>query len=151
MSRDDFPRTSVTPLIVLVHALNRALQLDMVSSARRRGFDEIKNAHNSVFSVLPRDGARAADMAAKAGITRQSMGEVIRELVGLGIVEMTPDPDDGRAKLVRYTDYGLEVIRGGRLHFIELEERFAAALGEEQYAAMRSGLEQISALLADDN
>ncbi len=150
MSSDDFPRTAVAPLIVLVHTLDRVLSLDMVSQARRRGFAEIKSAHNSVFSVLPREGARAADMAAKAGITRQSMGEVIRDLESLGIVETTPDPHDGRAKLVRYTDYGLEVIRGGRLHFIELEERFAAELGAEEYAAVRAGLERITALFADD-
>lgn len=147
MSRDDFPRPAVTPLIVLVHTLDRALHLDMVEAARRRGFDEVRNAHNTVFSVLPRDGARAADMAVKAGITRQSMGEIIRDLEQLGIVETTQDPDDGRAKRVTYTAHGLDVVRGGRLHFIELEERFAAELGVEQYAAVRAGLERIAALL----
>ena len=34
------------------------------------------------------------------------MGEVIRDLVDLGILEMVPDPDDGRAKIVRYTAEG---------------------------------------------
>ena len=52
-------------------------------------------------------------MAARAGITRQSMGEVIREMVDLGLLEMVADPDDRRAKLVRYTDAGLAVAQGG--------------------------------------
>ncbi len=68
-----------------------------------RGYPGIKHAHNSVFATLLLTGNRATDMADRAGITRQSMGEIIRELVGLGILEMKPDPDDRRAKLVTYT------------------------------------------------
>ena len=37
-------------------------------------------------------------MAARAGITKQSMGEVVRELVDLGVLEMVVDPTDRRAK-----------------------------------------------------
>lgn len=150
MSDDDFPRPAETPLLVLVHALDRVMQLDMVTAARAAGFTEVKSAHNAVFSVLPRQGARATDMAAKAGITRQSMGEVIRDLESLGIVQTTPDPDDGRAKRVTYTDHGLRCLRGGRLHFIELEERLAAELGATEYAAVRAALLRITAMLSTD-
>ena len=41
------------------------------------------------------------------------MGEVVRDLVALGVVEMVPDPDDGRAKLVRYTEAGRAQARQG--------------------------------------
>src|SRR5688500_606083 len=104
MSRVDLPRLGQTPLIALVDRANRALQADMVRIAHLRGHPEVKPAHNSVFGTLSAEGSRASDMAARAGITRQSMGEIIREMVDLGILEMRPDPEDRRAKLVTYTD-----------------------------------------------
>src|SRR5437868_7089248 len=101
MSRP-IPMPDRAPLIRYVDKANRALQNDMVSEAHRQGFDEISFAHNAVFSTLQEGGSRASDMAAVAGITRQSMGEIVRGMVDLGIVEMRPDPDDKRAKLVVY-------------------------------------------------
>src|SRR3954453_24256112 len=94
------------PLIALVHDADKAFQAHMVRSAHERGRPDIKPAHNLLFAILRDDGDRAADLAQRAGITRQSMGEVIRDLVGLGVLEMAPDPQDGRAKVVRYTAEG---------------------------------------------
>ena len=136
-----------TPLIALVNRANRELQSDMVRHAHERGWTDAKYAHNWVFGFLGQEGARAADLAARAGITRQSMGEVIRDLVELGIVEMKPDPTDRRAKLVTFTDLGLEEARQGYEHIVDLEERMIDELGEEVYEHLRRGLEKIAEVL----
>lgn len=136
------------PLIALVDRLNRALQVEMVASGRAAGFPELKQAHNAVFGTLSSSqGSHTADLAVRAGITRQSMGEVVRDLVDLGIVEMTVDPDDRRAKLVTYTEYGLTVARSGRQHIADLEERLAEEFGAEEYARVRRILARIVELL----
>ncbi|HEX6149429.1 MarR family winged helix-turn-helix transcriptional regulator [Nocardioides sp.] len=148
MSRPPLPGPPHKPLIALVDRLNRALQIDMVRAGHAAGFPELKHAHNLVFGTLSSShGSHTADMAARAGITRQSMGEVVRELMGLGIVEMTVDPEDRRAKLVTYTDYGLGVARAGRQHIADLEQRFAEEFGEEEYALVRDVLARIVELV----
>ncbi|NEA35822.1 MarR family transcriptional regulator [Streptomyces sp. SID13031] len=147
MSRVNLPRLGSRPLIAVVDRANRALQADMVQTAHRHGHPEIKSAHNSVFGTLAEEGSRAIDMAERAGITRQSMGEVVRELVGLGILEMRPDPEDRRAKLVTYTEHGRAVASDGYRHLIELEERFAAEFGAAEYAIARDVLGRIAGLL----
>lgn len=134
------------PLIALVFRANRALQHDMVREAHARGFEEAKNSYNAVFGTLSTEGARSVELAASAGITRQSMGEVVREMVGLGILEMVPDPDDRRAKLVRYTDKGLAEARSGYEYILEFESRLVAEFGEE-YEAARRVLERVADLL----
>jgi DNA-binding MarR family transcriptional regulator len=141
------PRPDRRPLISLVDRANRALQNHMVEAAHRRGHPEIKHAHNAVFATLLEEGTRATDMAARAGITRQSMGEVIRELVDLGILEMKPDPDDRRAKLVTYSGAGLEFAREGNQHLIDLEKRFVEEFGAEEYELVRTFLERLVPLL----
>ena len=104
------------PLIALVHNADKAFQAHMVRSAHERGRPDIKPAHNFLFAILGDDGDRAANLATRAGITRQSMGEVIRDLVDLGILEMVPDPHDGRAKIVRYTPEGKRFASEGFRH-----------------------------------
>ncbi|MFG1814834.1 MarR family winged helix-turn-helix transcriptional regulator [Kribbella sp. NPDC049174] len=147
MSRVDLPRLDRKPFIALVDRANRALQADMVRRGHRDGHPELKPAHNAVFGTLSRDGSRAADMATRAGITRQSMGEVIRELVALDILEMRPDPEDRRAKLVTYSDHGVEVAADGYTHLKDLEARFAEEFGQEDYDTARKVLARIADLL----
>jgi DNA-binding MarR family transcriptional regulator len=143
-------RPTRTPLIALVHRANRVMQADMVRQAQERGWEDAKPAHNSVFGTLGYEGARPAELAARAGITRQSMGEVIRDLVDLGIVEMTPDPTDKRAKVVRYTELGRRETEQGGDHIVEVEEQLIAEIGVEAYENLRAGLEKVVALLESD-
>jgi DNA-binding MarR family transcriptional regulator len=134
-------------MIALVDRANRALQADMVQTAHRRGHPEVKPAHNSVFATLAEEGSRAADMAARAGITRQSMGEVIREMVALGLLEMRPDPEDRRAKLDTYTEHGRRVAGDGYEYLIELEQRFVEEIGLAEYETARDVLARVAVLL----
>lgn len=143
MSRAEVPRPDRKPLIALVERANRALQSDMVRRAHLDGHTEVKMAHNSVFGFLHAEGARAADMAVRAGITRQSMGEVIRDMVALDLLEMRSDPDDRRAKVVTYSEHGLAVAGDGFQHLIELEKRFAEEFGEHEYAVARDVLARV--------
>ncbi len=147
MSRANLPRPDRKPLIALVDRANRALQADMVRTLHRHGHPEVKPAHNAVFGALSPQGSRAAEMAARAGMTRQSMGEVIRDLVDLGILEMRPDPEDGRAKLVTYSEHGLRVAGDGYQHLSEFERRFAEEFGEREYDVARDVLARIAELL----
>jgi DNA-binding MarR family transcriptional regulator len=138
---------SRTPLIQLVETARRWLQTDMVASARNRGWTGLTYAHNSVFSTLSGEGSRASDMAAMAGITRQSMGEIIRGMVALGLVEMRPDPDDGRAKIVAYTARGRECSHQGFQHIIDRERRFEEEFGAD-YETARHVLGRVVEMLA---
>ena len=143
-----FPERS--PLILLVNRADRALQADMVRTAHDLGYPQVKQAHNAVFGALGGNGARATDLAVRAGITRQSMGEIVRDLVGLGFVTTEPDPLDRRAKLVKYTPAGAELTNGGFQHILDLEERFAEEFGAERYEQVRDVLAWVVQLLEPD-
>jgi DNA-binding MarR family transcriptional regulator len=139
-----------TPLIALVERAARALQVDMVRAAHARGHGDIRLSHNAVFGTLSTRGDRSVDLAARAGMTRQSMGEVVRDMTARGLLEMVPDPEDGRAKLVRYTERGLAEAQAGHRYITELEERFSADLGDD-YEAARRVLERVVVMLVDEH
>lgn len=144
------PTPDRMPLIRIIDLLNRVLQVDMVTTANERPGPRLTYAHNAVFSTLQVEGSRASDMAAVAGITRQSMGEIVRGLVDLGLVEMRPDPADKRAKIVAYTPLGLEVAGAGFQHIIDLEQQFAEEFGED-YETARRVLSRIVEMLTREN
>jgi len=135
-------------MIALVHYADRAFQAHMVEAAHERGRPDIKPSHNAVFASLGDSPRRAADLATSALMTRQSMGELVRELVDLGILEMVPDPSDGRAKLVTFSAEGKKFASAGFRHLRAIEERLTAEFGED-YEAARRVLERIADVLAD--
>lgn len=147
MSSVELRRLGGKPFIALVDRANRVLQAHMVREMHKHGFPKIKQAHNAVFSTLQSEGSRSADMAHRAGMTRQSMGEVVREMVALGILEMRPDPEDGRAKLVTYSELGRHAAAGGYQHLHDLEERFVEEFGAEEYALARDVLARVADVL----
>ena len=88
-----------------------------------------KPKHSAVFSQLSLDGSRLTDLARRANMTPQAMGEVINELVELGYVVRRPDPADGRAKLIEPTTRGREAIAAGQQTIHGIEERITEILG----------------------
>ena len=140
MSTTEEPLIERKPLIAIVERAARVLGADLVREGQARGHTQMRLAHNAVFATLPEQGARASDMAARAGITKQSMGEVVREMVGLGLLEMSEDPGDRRAKLVTYTDAGLAIARDGRRYLHALEEGWADRFGEAELSTARDVL-----------
>lgn len=136
------------PMIALVHNADRAFAAHMVEAAHERGRPDIKPSHNAVFAHLGDTARRAADLATAAGMTRQSMGELVRELVGLGILEMVPDPEDGRAKLVTFSQDGKVFAGAGFRHLRAIEDRLVAEFGED-YEAARRVLERVTDVLGD--
>jgi DNA-binding MarR family transcriptional regulator len=135
-------------MIALVHNADRAFAAHMVESAHERGRPDIKPSHNAVFAHLGDDPRRAAVLAVAAGMTRQSMGELVRELVDLDILEMVPDPSDRRAKLVTYSPEGKKFASAGFRHLRAIEARLSAEFGDD-YEAARRVLERIADVLAD--
>jgi DNA-binding MarR family transcriptional regulator len=71
------------------------------------------------------------------------MAELVDSLQALGYVERRPDPDDGRAKLVRLTKTGREAIGEGRRLIGEIETEWGDAIGKKRYAELCDSLQRL--------
>ena len=71
---------------------------------------EVSWTQKSVLKRLKREGpATSADLARAEGVTPQSMGTAIGVLEGMGLVERSAHPKDGRQMLVKLTAKGLSL------------------------------------------
>jgi DNA-binding MarR family transcriptional regulator len=108
-------------------------------------YADIRPAHGCVFGHVDPDGSRLTDLAERARMTKQSVGEVTNELEQRGYVERVPDPSDGRAKIIRLTARGREAQALGWGLIDEVERDWAERFGAERIAALRKTLEAVTA------
>ncbi|HXS34462.1 MAG TPA: MarR family transcriptional regulator [Solirubrobacterales bacterium] len=133
------------PLPGLLDIAAEALLAEFREELTNRGYADLRPTHGCVFRFVREDGMRLTDLASFAGITKQSAGELVDDLVNLGYVERTADPEDRRAKLICLTKRGQEAQRIGFGIFAELEQRWAGKFGEERLEKLRELLEEIAA------
>ena len=55
---------------------------------------------------IPASGIRLTELAARAGMTKQAMAELVAEIERRGYIRRTTDPADRRAKIIEFTDEG---------------------------------------------
>ena len=120
-----------------------AVDAEVAGAATRAGFSELKPGHHIVLRNLGENGARPSEMAAAAGVTRQAITKVVDDLERRGVVRREPDPVDGRGVIVRYTERGLEGLAVARRRMAAMEADFAARIGADRWAEVRTALETL--------
>ena len=104
-----------------------------------------KPKHSAVFAQIDLAGSRLTDLARRANMTPQSMGELIDELEDLGYVTRQTDPTDRRAKLIVLTGRGRAAVEAGKDAIVGLEDRITEVLGERGHRTLRKLLSQLLA------
>ena len=101
------------------------------------GYDDIRAGHGCVFGNIDAEGSRLTELAERAMITKQAVGEAVTDLERLGYVRREPDPEDRRAKIIRLTEKGAAAQQVGRDVIDSIEREWAERFGEEAVASMR--------------
>lgn len=110
----------------------------VIEEVRRRGHPEIRPPHSALTRSMDLHGTRITTLAERAGVTKQAMGKLVHGMRDLGYVEIDADPDDGRAKLVTYTDRGLQLATDIVEAAEAVEREFAAAIGKRRMRELRA-------------
>ncbi len=141
----DVEHTFRPALIGLLDAAFDDFSAELTRRVAATAYADIRMSHGCVFGNIDPDGSRLTDLAERAHMTKQSVGEVTSDLEHRGYVERVPDPRDGRAKIIRLTERGREAQTLGRGMIDEIEREWAERFGAERIAALRDALEAISA------
>lgn len=90
------------------------------------------------------EGATAAELAAHAGMTKQSMHELVTHLERHGYLAREPDPADTRARRIRLTGSGRALEREIHLAIAGVLESWRERLGAERFDALWACLQEIT-------
>jgi DNA-binding MarR family transcriptional regulator len=128
---------------VLLQQLSRDFERRARSTLKGRGHTHLQPSHQVVFASIGPKGCRLTDLARRAGMTKQAMGQIVDDLQRLGYIERTPDPDDGRAKIVRFTRAGLDFVNDAAEVMARIWDEYAALLGGDELERLQQTLREL--------
>jgi DNA-binding MarR family transcriptional regulator len=118
----------------------RRFQERALAIVNRQGYPEMRIAHMATTRHIDLTGTRIADLAMRAGVTKQSMGEMIDQLAAMGFVTRSADGSDKRAKIVAFTPNGRKLLDTIRKAVAACERDLATRIGNKAVGELRSAL-----------
>lgn len=102
-----------------------------------KGYTGLSLFHTALVAHLDENGTRVVDLARRAGMTKQAMGQIANDLEEAGYVVRKPDPDDRRASLVCFTDVGRKLLEDSYIAKREADAIYEQRLGEKDFAVLK--------------
>jgi DNA-binding MarR family transcriptional regulator len=133
---------------MLIGALLRipaqAIHRRIIHELNAAGFEELRLPHIAVLQFPGPDGVRPGTLAERAGMSKQAMNQLLRSLEALGYIARSDAPDEGRARIIRFTRRGRDAY--AKIHDIlrDIEREWSAELGSERFAQLKKLLSRVS-------
>lgn len=135
------------PLPALLTGVKDAAVGRLLERLAEAGHPDIREGYGCVFGFIDSEhGSRLTDIAERAGLTKQAVGEAVSDLEQLGYLAREPDPLDKRAKIIKLSERGRDAYWTGRRLFAEIEQEWAEQLGGDLVAKLREAAEEICRL-----
>lgn len=136
------PAPSDANTVAMLGQAYSLLGFQIVDGVVAAGYPQ-KPKHSAVFAQIDLQGSRLVDLARRANMSPQAMGELVDELEELGYVTRRPDPTDRRAKLIVLTARGRKAVEAGKRTIGGLEDRITELLGAEGHRTLRELLARL--------
>jgi DNA-binding MarR family transcriptional regulator len=141
---------SVEEQVIFSQLLRRpyeALLMRLHAELAAAGYaDSYPSWGTNLFHYLREGGLRLTELAERTHTTKQALRYTINQLEAAGYVERVPDPTDGRAKIIRLTERGLEGRRVADEIIASIEHECIQELGEgkmRQFEALMKGVSSV--------
>lgn len=128
---------------LLCYIAYRALETRVFEALAEAGFEDMTVAQGRIAARIGPEGSRVTELAEAAQVTKQTAGFLVDQLEKSGYVRRVPDPADGRARLVRFTERGRDVITVARRVEQEVQAEWAAHLGKRGTEQLRVQLTKL--------
>jgi DNA-binding MarR family transcriptional regulator len=124
--------------VLALMARNVEVPLALSNLAAR---EQVSAAHIHITRHLALEGSRLTDLATRAGMSKQAMGDLVDQCEAWGLVMRAPDDRDRRARVVRFTTVGLSWLAAFELAVAQAEQEFRAEVGADVAIVVALGLE----------
>jgi DNA-binding MarR family transcriptional regulator len=131
------------PTSLLMFIAHRYAEGQVYAAVREAGFVDFTIAQGRLAAGIDPDGTRLSVLAERAHVAKQTATALVDSLERAGYVERAPDPVDGRARLVRLTPRGVEVIPVARAEERRIDDEWAQHLGPRRMRQLREALERL--------
>lgn len=110
----------------------------------RQGHPDVRPVHGFVLQAIGPDGTTAVELGRRLGVTKQAAAKHVDALERLDYLRRGADAHDGRRKLVRLTERGVDCLARSALIFDDLRAGWAATLGADRLTALEDDLRAVT-------
>jgi DNA-binding MarR family transcriptional regulator len=110
-----------------------------------RGYANTRLTLFSLTKNLDVEGTKLTELARRAAMTKQAMGELVDECEALNLVRRVRDPNDGRARIIMFTQAGRLWLGCFHAAVEQAEREMRTEFGEHQLEMLIVGLEAYGA------
>lgn len=118
----------------------REFERGLLRELKKQGISDVTPADFNVLRHLDPEGLQLTILAEHAGLSKQGVGKMVKDLEGKGYLRVKADKHDARAKVVTYTRKGEALIHKAIVIVGEIEKRYEILLGSHNYQNLREGL-----------
>ncbi|HEY4371461.1 MAG TPA: MarR family winged helix-turn-helix transcriptional regulator [Burkholderiales bacterium] len=126
----------------LLHNAARKFDARVLDILAERGWQDVRLVHVNLTRCLELSGTRLTELARRAAMTKQAMGELVDECERIDLVARTADPTDGRAKIVVFTTRGKRFMTAFRDAVAAAENEMTAQFGATRLRELKQALAQ---------
>lgn len=142
-SVNDYPDHVFSALDLALRRLRDDLGVELARPVAQTQLAGLRSSQLRLLSLVPADGMRVTDLAARVGMTKQALGEFASVLEAQGLLESTGDPADRRVRRLRPTARGREVAALSDRAIRVLEAGWRERIGAERWDAMKETLLEV--------
>ncbi len=107
---EKYRRFNDNNLARLVRTVERHITNQISRELQVHGYHSVSARHLQVFEHLDTEGVSIIQLAQRAGISKQAMSKMVKEVAQEGFVNVITDDRDNRVQLVNVTKKGAELI-----------------------------------------
>jgi DNA-binding MarR family transcriptional regulator len=97
-------------LVRLLRTVERHITNQISRELQIHGYFAVSARHLQVFENLDTEGVSIIQLAQRAGISKQAMSKMVKEVAIEGLVDVVTDDRDNRVQLVNVTEKGAGLI-----------------------------------------
>lgn len=94
----------------LVRTVERHMTNEISRRLQESGYKSLSARHLQVFENLDTEGVSIINLAQRAGVSKQAMSKMVKEVANEGFVDVVTDNRDNRVQLVNATEKGASLI-----------------------------------------
>jgi DNA-binding MarR family transcriptional regulator len=107
------------------------------------GYENFRVGHIVALVHIELEGISINHLANAAGMTKQGMSKLIKELQTEGFVAVEKDQTDARALIVKYTEKGFQAMLDWKNCTQYINQKFTEVLGENKLDVLKDLLEEL--------
>ncbi len=126
------------------HLLHRATQCASELFASEAGKDNLTPRQYAILvTIAENEGVSQTGLVQRTGIDRSTLADVIRRMIGKGLIQRKRTKEDARAYAVKLSDKGWRVLENADPGAVKADQRLMAGLSATERKSFIDSLEKM--------